>query len=165
MKLGKGKKKRLLAEVAACYVLTLTEGVDVEAARRAVAEARGLSDEDLAREVREVVADVLEGGDVALDSREADDEPATALDALSRAEAALATRLRIPGVEHLGRGSFLAFAHRDQETSACFRRADIPQTGRGDAAAAAWRIRGEGSRRRRGCHVDIPRRPARASGT
>ena len=31
-------------------------------------------------------------------------------------------------------------------------------TGRGDAAAAAWKLRGDGSRRRRGCHVDIPRR-------
>ena len=32
-------------------------------------------------------------------------------------------------------------------------------TGRGDAAAAAWTFRGDESRRRRGCRVDIPRRP------
>ena len=53
-----------------------------------------------------------------------------------------------------------------------FRRADTPQTGRGDAvemsrgdaAAAAWVFRGDESRRRRGCDVGIPlRRDATAA--
>ena len=35
-----------------------------------------------------------------------------------------------------------------------FRRAEIPQTGRGDAAAATWMFRGDGSRRRRGYDAD-----------
>ena len=39
-----------------------------------------------------------------------------------------------------------------------FRRADIPQTGRGDAAAATWTFGGNESRRR--CDVDIRSRPA-----
>ena len=38
-----------------------------------------------------------------------------------------------------------------------FRRVDIPQTGRGDVAAATWIFRGDTSWRRRGCDVDIPR--------
>ena len=46
-----------------------------------------------------------------------------------------------------------------------FRRADIPQRSRGDAAAVAWIFRGDESRRRRGRDADIPWRPARASGT
>ena len=44
-----------------------------------------------------------------------------------------------------------------------FRRADIPRTGRGGAAAARWIFRGDKSRRRRGCDVDIPWRVAAAS--
>ena len=37
--------------------------------------------------------------------------------------------------------------------------ADLPLTSRGDdAAAATWIFSGDGSRHRRGCHVDIPRR-------
>ena len=38
-------------------------------------------------------------------------------------------------------------------------------TGRGDAATATWIVRGEESRRRRGCDADALSRPARASGT
>ena len=37
-----------------------------------------------------------------------------------------------------------------------FRRADIPRTGRGDAAAVTWIFRGDEPPQRRGCHVDIP---------
>ena len=36
-----------------------------------------------------------------------------------------------------------------------FRRADLPKTGHGDAAAATWIFSGDESRRRRGCDVDI----------
>ena len=36
------------------------------------------------------------------------------------------------------------------------RRADLPRTGRGDAAAATWIFRGDESRRGRGRDVDIP---------
>ena len=36
------------------------------------------------------------------------------------------------------------------------RRVDLPRTGRGDAAAAAWIFRGHESRRRRGRDMDIP---------
>ena len=46
-----------------------------------------------------------------------------------------------------------------------FRRVDLPWTGRGDAAAATWMFRGETSRRRRGCDLEIQSRPAHASGT
>ena len=45
------------------------------------------------------------------------------------------------------------------------RRADLPLTNRGDAAAATRICRGGASRRRRERRVDIPRSPARASGT
>ena len=37
-------------------------------------------------------------------------------------------------------------------------RVDIPRTNRGDAAVATWIFRGDDSRRRRGCDLDIPRR-------
>ena len=37
-----------------------------------------------------------------------------------------------------------------------FCRAELLETGRGDAAAVTWAFRGDGSRRRRGCDVDIP---------
>ena len=37
-----------------------------------------------------------------------------------------------------------------------FRRADVPWTSRGAAAAATWKVRGDESRRRRGRDVDIP---------
>ena len=63
----------------------------------------------------------------------------------------------------------------------CVRRADVRGRGRGDAAAAAWIFRGggvaarprlprgysvgTGTRRGRGCRVDIPWGHARASGT
>ena len=46
-----------------------------------------------------------------------------------------------------------------------FRRADAPQMGRGDAAAAIRTFRGDESRRRRGRDVAIRSRPARGSGT
>ena len=39
--------------------------------------------------------------------------------------------------------------------TAYFRRADIAKTGRGDAVAATWIFRGDKSRRRRGCDVDM----------
>ena len=39
-----------------------------------------------------------------------------------------------------------------------FRRADLPKTGRGDAAATTWIVRGDETRRRRGHDVDSPRR-------
>ena len=59
-------------------------------------------------------------------------------------------------------------------THAYFRRADMPQTGRGDsgysvetsrcaAAAATWKFRGDGSRRRRGRDVEIPCRRVAAT--
>ena len=44
----------------------------------------------------------------------------------------------------------------DSLGAAYVRRADTPQTGRGDAAATTWIFRGDGSRRRRGYDVDIP---------
>ena len=44
-----------------------------------------------------------------------------------------------------------------------FRCAGIPQTRRGGAAAAPWIFRGDESRRRRGCAVDIPRRRVAAA--
>ena len=43
------------------------------------------------------------------------------------------------------------------------RRADLPQTGRGGAAAATRIVRGNGSRRRRGCDADSPRRRVAAA--
>ena len=42
--------------------------------------------------------------------------------------------------------------------------ADIPRTGRGDAAAGTWIFRRDESRRRRGRYVDIPRRRVAADG-
>ena len=47
----------------------------------------------------------------------------------------------------------------------CFRRAEIPPTGRGDAAAATWTFRGDGSRRRCGCRADSPRGRRAGEGT
>ena len=44
-----------------------------------------------------------------------------------------------------------------------FRRADIPQTGRGDAATATWMVRRNGSQRRRGCDVNGPQRRVAAT--
>ena len=44
----------------------------------------------------------------------------------------------------------------EDRADTCFRRVDSPQTGRGDAAAATWIFRRDGSRRRRGRDVDIP---------
>ena len=44
-------------------------------------------------------------------------------------------------------------------------RADMPQMGRGGAAAATWIFRGDESRRRRGCHVNILRRRDAAAAT
>ena len=43
------------------------------------------------------------------------------------------------------------------------RRADIPPTGRRDAAATTWIFRGDGSRGHRGCDVDIPWRRVAAT--
>ena len=43
-----------------------------------------------------------------------------------------------------------------------FRRADMPQTCRGDAAATTWISRGDEARRRRGWHVNVRSRPWRA---
>ena len=51
----------------------------------------------------------------------------------------------------------------DQLGVSCFRRAGIPRTGRGDAAAATWKFRGDESRRRRGCDADILRRRVAAT--
>ena len=44
-----------------------------------------------------------------------------------------------------------------------FRRADTPQTSRGDAVAATWIFRGDESQRRRGRDVDLPRRRVAAT--
>ena len=52
-------------------------------------------------------------------------------------------------------------AARDVHLAAYCRRADIPQTSRGDAAATTWIFRADKSRRRRGDDVDIPRRRGR----
>ncbi|KAH8045028.1 hypothetical protein JL722_14425 [Aureococcus anophagefferens] len=84
------KKLSVAAELAACYVVTLGE-IDVEATRLAVAEAQGLTDHDVANEVREARALDAEG---------------TVFDALAAAERAAAERLRIPSFEALQRGSF-----------------------------------------------------------
>ena len=46
-----------------------------------------------------------------------------------------------------------------------FCRANLPKTSCGDAVAATWIFRGTELRRRRGRDVDIPSRPAHASGT
>ena len=44
----------------------------------------------------------------------------------------------------------------DHESGSYFRRADIPLTGRGGAAAATWMFREDKSRQRRGRDVDVP---------
>ncbi|EGB02492.1 hypothetical protein AURANDRAFT_68829, partial [Aureococcus anophagefferens] len=97
------KKLSVAAELAACYVVTLGE-IDVEATRLAVAEAQGLTDHDVANEVREAAR--------ALDAE------GTVFDALAAAERAAAERLRIPSFEALQRGSFLAFASRNADAVA-----------------------------------------------
>ena len=102
---AKNAKKQLsvAAELAACYVVTLGD-IDVEATRLAVAEAQGLTDHDVANEVREAAR--------ALDAE------GTVFDALAAAERATAERLRIPSFEALQRGSFLAFASRNADAVA-----------------------------------------------
>ena len=71
------------------------------------------------------------------------------------------------GVKGLGPVAAAAEGLREfaKDSAAYFRRVDIPRTGRGDAAAETWIFRGDRSRRHRGRDVDIPWRPARASGT
>ena len=54
-------------------------------------------------------------------------------------------------------GDTVEFSHIPKNVKTqYFRRADVPQTSRGDAAAATWIFREDESRRRRGRDVDIP---------
>ena len=53
--------------------------------------------------------------------------------------------------------------YNDRMVDVYVRRADIPWTGRGGAAAATRIFRGAGSRRRRGCDADIPWRRVAAA--
>ena len=50
----------------------------------------------------------------------------------------------------------------DEAEDTYCRRADLSPTNRGDAAGVTWILRGDESRRRRGCDADSSSRPARA---
>ena len=60
------------------------------------------------------------------------------------------------GLDHASKPSMCQVRDAYQRKYVC--RADMPRTSRGGAAATTWIVRGDESRRRRGCDVDILRR-------